>query len=229
MGNEHALAVSDASPGLPEALPYVGPRGTGVADTAWPLDPSLPAALERRAARAGIDPPSLYQAALALLEARLTGWHSVGLAMPEPAPPAVRMIAVPARAGVDDWLRACAAAPLQADAEPSPAGAWQQEASARVPLAWSITTGASASLRLRHDLAAFDPAAAALLVACMHRVLAGLASAERLETVTACDPQERQCIDTAWNATAGSRQPADTVHGLFAEIARSHATAPALA
>jgi amino acid adenylation domain-containing protein len=229
MENERAIATPDASPGLPDAFPCAGPRGTGIGEFALPLDPSLPAALERRAARAGIDPASLYQAALALLEARLTGRRSIGLAMPEPAAPAVRMLDVPAQAGVDDWLRACAAAPLRADAEPSPVGAWQAEPSARVPLAWSITAGASAGLRLQHDLAAFEPAAAALLAACMHRVLAGLAAAERLEAVTACDPQERQRINTVWNATAGSRHPADTVHGLFAEVARTHAAAPAVA
>ncbi|HKR75046.1 MAG TPA: amino acid adenylation domain-containing protein [Rhodanobacter sp.] len=218
-------AVSPAPPSLQDVLPCTAMDGHGVGEAARPLDAALPAALAQRAAAGGLPRTRFDQAALALLASRLTGTTEVVLAE---SPATVCRLDVPVQGNVDAWLQRCAKVLPQADGEASAVGRWQANVAAGQPLAWAIVDGATPTLRLRHDLAVFDTAAAELLVACMQRVLQGLATATRLEAVGTVDPAEQQCIVSNWNATAVPRDPAATVHGLFAAVAAAHADAPAV-
>ena len=226
-------AATSPPPGLTllDVLPRAARREGGAAtgQHAVPLDPALPAALDRRAARAGCPTAVLRDAALALLEARLTGQPEVALAAGiEDSAPAVRIHAVPAHGAIDDWLRNGATTGEAGTA--SAIGAWWHGAAAPpVPLAWSIEAGSQPVLRMRYDASMFDPAAVALLGAGMRRVLHALAEARHLEDVAVADPDEQRLIHECWNATAVPRDPSDTVHGLFAEMARERADAVALA
>ncbi len=218
-------AATMMSPSLQDVLPCTATGGHGVGERALPLDAALPAALAQRAAAAGLARARFDMATLALLAARLTGAAEVAVAE---SPTTACRLDVPARGDVDAWLQRCAEAMPQADGEASVVGGWQADMAPGQPLAWAIVDGAAPMLRLRHDLAVFDAAAAELLVACMQRVLQGLASASRLEAVSAVDPAEQQRIASEWNATAVPRDGADTVHGLFAAVAKAHADAPAV-
>ena len=210
---------------LPDVLVRTQPHGPrGVGETLLSLDPALPDALEARAVRVAGEATAWQPAALALLASRLTGGDQVALAVD--GGERVRVVAVPAAGAVDAWLRD-GVAPPPATGEASAIGAWSDRAP--TPLAWSIVAGAHPALRLRYDTGTFDRPMAALLVAGMRRVLQGLAHASRLESIDATDPAERERIEHAWNATAVPRDPHDTVHGLFAAVARAHADAPALA
>ena len=221
----NAQADSPASPSLRDVLPCVAADGCGVGEVARPLDAALPAALAQRAAVAGLQRTRFDQAALALLASRLTGAAEVVLTE---SPATACRLGVPAQGSVDAWLQRCAEALPQADDEADAVGRWQADVTPGQPLAWAIVDGATPTLRLRHDLAMFDADAAALLVACMQRVLQGLATATRLEAISVADPAEQQRIADDWNATAVPRDPAATVHGLFAAVAAAHADAPAV-
>ena len=220
----HAHAAASVSPGLQDVLPCMSTGGHGVGEAVRPLDAALPAALAQRAAAAGLPRARFDQAALALLASRLTGAAEVVLAE---SPATTCRLDVPAQGNLDAWLQHCAGVTPLADGDASAVGRWQADVAADLPLAWAIVDGATPTLRLRHDLAVFDADAAELLVDCMRRVLQGLAAATRLEAVGAVDPAEQRRIASDWNATAVPRDPADTVHGLFAAVAAAHASAPA--
>lgn len=219
------LTAPTAPPGLLDVLPCATPRSHGIGEVLLLLDAALPEALTRRAAGVGLARSRFDQAALALLESRLTGAGEITLI---DAAPTLCRIAVAEHGDLDDWLRRCAEAPLQATGEPSAVGSWLADMAPGQPLAWAIVPGTAPSLRLRHDLSLIDKATAGLLAACMREVLRGLATAQRLEAVTATNPHELQRIATDWNATAVPCNPADTVHDLFAAVAQVQADAPAV-
>ncbi|HEV2621909.1 MAG TPA: amino acid adenylation domain-containing protein [Frateuria sp.] len=214
---------------LLDVLPRAVPRGSvAIGEHVVPLDEALPAALDRRAARAGCTLDALRDAALALLESRLTGQPEVAVAAG--MPPLVRVHRVPVGGDIDEWLGGAAVEPAQAGGATSTIGAWCDDAATTrpTPLAWSIVTGGATALRVQYDAGVFDPAAVALLADGMRRVLHALAQARRLEDLELADPCEQRLIE-CWNATKVPRDPRDTVHGLFAAVADGRGEATALA
>jgi amino acid adenylation domain-containing protein len=225
----HADTSSPSGLTLLDVLPRAVPRGSAaIGELVVPLDEALPAALDRRAARAGCTLAALRDAALALLESRLTGQPEVAVAAD--APPIVRLHRVPVRGAIDEWLRSAAVGPAQAVEVASAIGGWCDEATTMrpTPLAWSVVAGSAPALRVQYDAGVFDPAAVALLADGMRRVLHAFAQARCLEDVEVTDPREQQLIER-WNATTVPRDPRDTVHGLFAAVAHEHGDATALA
>ncbi|HJU06991.1 MAG TPA: amino acid adenylation domain-containing protein, partial [Rhodanobacteraceae bacterium] len=183
------------------------------------------AALRRRAARLGIDFRQIGLAALALLDARLTGNERVPIADPVSADLAHEFI-VPLDADVDEWLRTAgrAGAPGETAEQVSEIGTWVADDAAtpaRVPIAWGIDPAHDAQLRAKFDRACLDPAAVELLAQVLGSILRGLATEQRLRQVSALDPEMRSRLQ-AWNGPAVARDPNDTVHGLFARCAQVH-------
>ncbi|KRF02128.1 thioester reductase [Frateuria sp. Soil773] len=197
----------------------------GRAGAAWrrreyPLDPGSLAAL------AGAARPALAGcAALALAEARLTGADAVAATLAAASGARQATVAVPRAETRAAWCDALSRA--LADAGPAQPAAWAVADAEEAP------DGACASLwrwhadaaRLQVDFRApFDDDAIDLLAGCALRALAALAAdAEApLGTLDVIDDAERERLLHDWNATARPRHGTDTVHGLFAEVARRH-------
>ena len=217
-------ADNSTPPGLTllDVLPRAMARKDGTTgDHVVPLGRAWLMALDRRAMLAGCTAAAVREAALALLEARLTGQPEVTLGE--------RTHRVPEEGDVDHWLRS-GTTPAQAGAATSAIGSWWDGATGTrpAPLAWSIQAGGEPALHIHYDAGVFDPAAVALLAKGMRRVLQALAQVQRLEAVGPVDPDELTLI-AAWNTTTVSRDPKDTVHGLFAQMARERGDAVALA
>ncbi|HET8765471.1 MAG TPA: AMP-binding protein, partial [Rhodanobacter sp.] len=217
-----AATQRDAPSSLLDVLPRAS--GTGVKVDTLPLDVALVAALDARAMQVGVTVHALRDAALALLESRLTGNGDVTL---RSADGTVRSVSVPAAAAVADWLRAPATpAP---GAGPGAIGAWQAAPGEGVSFAWSVAgAGTQQVLRLARDASVIGDVAAGILLSGMHRVLQGLAEASTLAQITIVDVRDDERI-ARWNATTVARDAGETVHGLFAAMARQRPDAPALA
>jgi len=173
------------------------------------LDRATIEALESRAERIGVARDVLYAAALALTDARLTGNTTVSVGEQKSV-----AFDIPPDADVDAWLRECASR-TAADATPSAIGVWSDRAS---PLAWRIDDGAlHATFRDPFDAGMVEQLAAALA-----EVLRGLATATRLDEISALDEEERKRLLDDWNATAVPRNASDNVPALFADIVRRY-------
>lgn len=214
------------------ALSEILPRGTP-ASGAEPsretlvreIDAQTLAPLRRRAARLGIDFRQIGLAALALLDARLTGSGRVLIADPV-SPASAREFTIPLDAEVDEWLRSAGRSNAQGGSadQASVIGTWAAGAdatAARPPLAWCIDTAQDAQLRAEFDRSSLDRAAVELLAQALGSILRNLAMAQRLQQVSALDPELRSRLQV-WNGPAVMHDPNDTVHGLFARCAQAH-------
>src|SRR5581483_4130973 len=212
------------------ALSEILPRGTP-ASGAEPsretlvreIDAQTLAPLRRRAARLGIDFRQIGLAALALLDARLTGSGRVLIADPV-SPASAREFTIPLDAEVDEWLRSAGRSNAQGGSadQASVIGTWAAGAdatAARPPLAWCIDTAQDAQLRAEFDRSSLDRAAVELLAQALGSILRNLAMAQRLQQVSALDPELRSRLQV-WNGPAVMHDPNDTVHGLFARFAQ---------
>ncbi|TCI11408.1 amino acid adenylation domain-containing protein [Dyella soli] len=169
-------------------------------------------------------------AALALTESRLTGADRVLATVATAEGTRQVMLDVPRDLSRQAWLDSTARA-LAGAAPPTGRGAWCVVDDHARP---SVDAGACSQWRL-HDYstrlqvafqAPFDAAGIELFARCAQRVLAGLSEpGERpLATIDVMDADERHQLLHTWNDTCRPRHPGDTVHGLFAAVARRHPT-----
>ncbi len=196
-----------------------------------PMDSSVMAAVEARAARLNVAPATMRRLALVLMESRLTGQSCVAA----PSAEGIQHYTLPASGELDSWLAqwAMPVPPALADAVdvmPSldaVSHAWADDAEAAgVPLLWSVQ---GVALHATFRTSVFDTATVALLAAGLIEVLHELGRALRVEEVSPLGRAERERIVLEWNATAVLRRAQDTVHGLFAARALEHPTAVAVA
>ena len=220
------VELSGILPPAPES------QGTGPLRVRRAIAAGLPVALESRAQRLGIRREDLLDAALALLDLRLTGNADVVLGGPQGA--RLRFVDEPDRR-VDDWL-AAGAQPPPADSNlpVSRVGGWSHGAPATdIPsngsLRWSLQVGEAPQLSAFADSADFGEAALGLLADALHEILAGLAKAERLAEVSTVPASERRRLLEDFNATDVPRNAADTLISLFERIASDHADRIAVA
>lgn len=180
--------------------------------------------LQARARRLRMAEDALFQAALAVLDARLTGNRAVWVAQLDGRLHAYQL---PDDAIVDDWLTQSATSSANAGevARASDVGCWagtRELAESRIDarsLAWFIVSGEQPSLGILACSAPFDAHAVQCLLSGMQEILAGLVNADRLAEVSPLSPAERQRMLVDWNDTARVRKADDTVHGLFAAMA----------
>jgi amino acid adenylation domain-containing protein len=194
-----------------------------------PMEPSLLPAIHARAARLGIATANILRAALALLESRLTGDEHVAIRASETSD-AVSLFSPPLSGLLDAWL-AQADVAQQADGNelPSVMGAWSADgggpsSDGGMPLVWSIVPGDTCSLRASYVQPVYVEDGIALLTQGLLQILGGLAHAERIEEISPLTTEDRLHLAVEWNATDVPRQRADTVHGLFTEVARQRPT-----
>jgi amino acid adenylation domain-containing protein len=198
------------------------------------LDSAVWLALQARAARLGLATSTMPRAALALLVSRLTGDDRVAIHAPE-ATKGFDVFSIPITGGLDAWLVGATGgeSAQDADMQPSVIGAWALEnlkdgSTACVPLVWSVEHAAVSTLAADFSQSLFDTATVAVLAQGLRQVLQGLATAQQLEDITACDADQHRLI-ARWNATAVVRYAQDSVHGLFAAVAERHAGEVAIA
>ena len=193
------------------------------------LDSAVFAALRRRAEHTGVALAHIGRAALALVDARLTGNRLVTIAGAHSGD-ASHTFEVPPNADLDAWLAGNAKSPANpADAPaPSAIGVFAADAKAAAsaladtPLAWSFDAEPAPAVRADFRDPPFDAATVALLAAALVEILQGLATAKDLAEISALDAATRQRVLVDWNATAIPRRAEDTVHALFADVARRH-------
>ncbi|GAA0717915.1 amino acid adenylation domain-containing protein [Dokdonella soli] len=223
---------------LPDVLVRAARAENDVAarTTDLPVDTAIVVALRARAQRLAVPFDDLCRAALALVDARLTGNAQVTLG----AAPAARACAytIPASAELEAWLRATVVATPTHDtpaaampAAASAMGVWTEDAAtAEAALASTSTAwwfdGTHLNARFRDP--PFDAATVDLLAGALGNVMRGLATAQRLEDVSALSVDETRRLLVNWNATAVVRHPGDTVHALFGAVARQHPERTAL-
>jgi len=188
------------------------------------IDPTVLHGIESRAARLDLAPALIHRAALALLESRLTGQAEVILATHSGA----IFHKVPAEGAIDAWLLAHATPALADNGNPSPIGAWNDDApaNAQLPLRWSIAP--NAYLQLDYDTGVFDESMLLTLGRALSNVFQSLAHEDAIEAVSALDHETRERLLSDWNDTRVPRDPADTVHGLFSKTVAAHRDAIAL-
>jgi amino acid adenylation domain-containing protein len=205
------------------------------------LPGSISTAMAARASRLGIPVVSIQRAALALLDARLTGESPVAVHAADSAQ-GRRVFAIPASGAVDAWLTARAHDGVPID-EPdvtaalpaSLVGAWAEDLVGRdtdgaaPSLVWSVEWGEQAVLSVTFAEAVFDIGMVSLLARALVQVLTGLCGAANLDEISAIESGERQWLAALSTAEAPARHPQDSVHGLFADIARQRPSDVAIA
>ncbi|MGB3499552.1 MAG: amino acid adenylation domain-containing protein, partial [Rhodanobacter lindaniclasticus] len=226
------MAIDDGV-SLLDVLPGIAPVG----DEAWqsrrvPLDEALVA---RVAAMDAVDPARTaltLLAALALVEARLTGAESAVATLHQAG--RIRQLTVPVPRGAQRkaWLEGVLSAPGESVAPATVA--WMVLHDTAVPgdaaalSTWRIDRDTAAlELRWRSPLTA---ASVELLAGGVQRAWAGLldegeASLAELDLLV---PAERQRLLVQWNDTAVPRNRGDSVSALFSRTAAAHADAPAV-
>jgi amino acid adenylation domain-containing protein len=208
----------------------------------YALDEVLMTALTESARRHSIDPAAILSAALALVEARLTGAGSVVATRMTPGGSQQQSIEMPRAGDRDAWLTVFFQA-LNGAAEISCDSAWGvadeglcsgDEAAPGAHRAspssrWQLVTSAPARLKVGFR-APFNGTAIDLLADGVLHVLALLSSPAEaaLESIDLLDADERQRMLVDWNATAVPRRDGDTVHALFAELAEQQPGFPAI-
>ena len=192
------------------------------------LDQNVRVAIERRARQLGLSLQTVFTAALALLESRLTGTGSVVLTA---SGNDVVKHDVPLQGSINEWLAMRPVVVPASEATPSEIGAWRealQAALAATPsLCWSLCADGR-HLALDADASVFDEAMLVTLGKGMVHVCHGLARADRLEDVLAFDAASQKPMLAMWNDTAVARRPQDTVHDLFRTVAAARPDAIAL-
>ena len=197
------------------------------------LGEDVQAAIDERATRLDLPPARIGEAALVLVDARLTGSTQVVLT---DADGGCFVHQIPDRAELDVWLgsRATPRVPAGADTalRASPMGVWVADSVAAGALrsdAPAVWWRDSHGLHVQACESSFDAAAIRRLLHALHSILCGLAHAQRLEHVCAMSDAVSRRVLVEWNATAMDRTAADTVHGLFSEVARQHPRRVAIA
>lgn len=187
------------------------------------VDADVVRAIEARAERLGTTSTLLRRAALALLESRFTGRAEIVLAT------ALGNIfhKVPTEGTVDAWLLTHVTPAAAQDDAPSAIGAWADDAGVALPLRWSLSPAGS-HLELDYDTAVFDESMLLTLAHGLSHVLHSLAHHDALESISVLDEETRERLLDTWNDTRMPRHVGDTVHGLFAQVAATHAEAIAL-
>lgn len=234
-----------AGPRLFDVLPSA--QSSGVA--AWTqreyaLDQTLATALIESARRHSVSLSTILCAAVALVESRWTGTDAVVVTRVTAAGSHQQSIATPRTGDRDAWIEAFSQT-LESAAGLSRDSAWavadedadvlMSDGSApehRHPVIssgwqWIHSTPARLRVGFRETLGG---AAIDLLADHVVRALAALSSPlpATLESVDLLDADERRNMLIEWNATAVPRRATDTVHGLFAEVARQQPTCPAI-
>ncbi|SFM99915.1 type I polyketide synthase [Dokdonella immobilis] len=210
------IELSGILPPAPEA------QGSGPVCVQRVLAAGLLEALDSRAQRLGIRREGMLDAALGLLDLRLTG--NADVILRGTGDSRLRFVDGDGRR-VDDWLGA-GPQPVPADSNlpTSRVGGWAHDVGAADTAAdgaprWSLHATAPPQLRVIADAAAFGAAALDLLADGLCEVLSGLARAERLAEVSIVSASERQRLLEDFNATDVPRHAADTLVGLFERIA----------
>ncbi|MEW9624685.1 amino acid adenylation domain-containing protein [Rhodanobacter geophilus] len=219
------MDLFDALPGLADG-----------ADGAWrhrqyPLGAALADGLAAALRRWPLAPAQLLGAAVALVESRLTGTDAVLATASDSTGITQGSIEVPRTGSRDAWLETCARAFGTPAGTPAD-GAWLAHDGNAAPLGGDASARLAWQLRLSDDAQLHvdfrgspDGASVDLLAGCVQRVLAAFGGAAdcALESIDILDPAERHRLLVEWNATEVPRRAADTVHGLFAAVARDHA------
>jgi amino acid adenylation domain-containing protein len=222
--------------------PQAGECATRWKHHEYALDEALVEALVECSLEHAADPSSILCAALALVESRLTGAEAPIASLIVSGASWQTPVTVPRTGERDAWLNAFCQSMDSAlgisqhsawavaddgtrlDHDPAP-----ESVLASVDSRWQILTAAPA--RLQVDFRApFGAVAIDLLASCLLHALAALCVPTNvpLESIDAFDPIEKQRVLTDWNATARPRLSTDTVHGLFADIARQYPSDPAI-
>lgn len=187
------------------------------------VDADVVRAIEARAERLGTTSTLLRRAALALLESRFTGRDEIVLATAS----GNIFHKVPTEGTVDAWLLTHVTPAAAQDDAPSAIGAWADDAGVALPLRWSLSPAGS-HLELDYDTAVFDESMLLTLAHGLSHVLHSLAHHDALESISVLDEETRERLLDTWNDTRMPRHVGDTVHGLFAQVAATHAEAIAL-
>ena len=204
----HDAGHPDVQLTLADVLPSPADGADGGTDAVTvDLAAGTGAALDARATSLGLPPGRLAAAALALLDTRLTGNPQVSIA-------GAGSFIVPRTGDLDPWLRQLPGAP---GPERSAAGTWDMDdsdAGTRPRFRWRLDGD-----HLHGEAGGGDASALQVAATALASLLHGLATARRIEEVQALAPSARRRLQD-WNATAVPRDPADDVHGLFADVAR---------
>ena len=187
------------------------------------IDADVVRAIEARAERLGTTSTLLRRAALALLESRFTGRDEIVLATAS----GNIFHKVPTEGTVDAWLLTHVTPAAAQDDAPSAIGAWADDAGVALPLRWSLSPAGS-HLELDYDTAVFDESMLLTLAHGLSHVLRSLAHHDALESISVLDEETSERLLETWNDTGMPRHIGDTVHGLFAHVAATHAEAAAL-
>jgi amino acid adenylation domain-containing protein len=227
---------------LLDVLPSVSGAGGAVwAQCEYALDQPLMSALTESARRHSVSPSSIVCAALALTESRWTGTESVVATRIATGHSFQQSIEIPRTGDRDGWLTAFSQA-LENTADPFHDSVWavvdedvhtcdekapdtcHQSASR-----WQLISATPARLKVRFRSPLGDTAID-LLADGVLRALAALVSPVpvALESIDLLDASERRSMLVDWNATTVPRRDADTVHGLFAEVAQRQPDHPAI-
>ncbi len=234
MGAASNPVAIDDGVSLLDVLPGIAPVGDG----AWqsrrvPLDEALVA---RVAAMDAVDPARTaltLLAALALVEARLTGAESAVATLHQAGRIRQLIVPVPRDAQRKAWLEGVLSAPRESAAAATVAWMVLQDAAAPDAAAalstWRLDRGDATALELgwRSPLTA---ASVELLAECVQRAWAGLLDEGKtsLAELDLLVPADRQRLLVQWNDTALPRHRGDSVPGLFSRTAAAHADAPAV-
>ncbi|HEY2617373.1 MAG TPA: amino acid adenylation domain-containing protein, partial [Acetobacteraceae bacterium] len=177
-----------------------------------------------------IGPVVALCAALALTESRLTG-AGVIVSNVSTAHGAYQVsIRVPRDMRRNAWMEEVANTLADASLPAAPA-AWQvlhddgidEKSEANAFSRWRLRSTPSAHLDVAFR-SPFDSNAIDLFAGCVRRALTALLAADDvpLASIDVIDPAERDRLVHEWNATARPRRAEDTVHGLFADVARQY-------
>jgi len=224
------------------------PTTSGAGSTLWihceyALDQPLALALIECARRHSVTPSTILCAALASVEARWTGADSVVASRVAAGHSYQWMIETPRTGDRDCWLTAFATTLESSVVDLAHDTAWSvvdedvhaahEVASGNQHAAnlsrWQLISPAPARLKVGFR-APLNAAAVDLLADGVLRMLAALTAPlpTALEAIDMLDADERRNMLVDWNATVVPRRGSDTVHGLFAEVARQQPTRPAI-
>ncbi|HUA80350.1 MAG TPA: amino acid adenylation domain-containing protein, partial [Dyella sp.] len=222
------------------------PSPTGPCATDWTrcdyaLDGSFVTSLNEAVQRHAGSESAVLCAALTLAESRLTGAQSVMVGCIDADQSKQLSIEVPCAGERDTWMQAfctslshaepgaCRTAWIVDNGSDSLDTLLGSDTSANaIDSRWRVQASAArieVAFRAPLGAAAIDALCAAAL-----RALAWLCAPDDadLSSFEVCDPDERQRMLVEWNATAVTRNAADTVHDLFVAQARAHGDLPAI-